>query len=458
MTSTIVLARILSPDDYGIIAMVLAIMGFAGLFRELGLSSAAIQNQNLTPELQSNLFWLNLLIGLALSLITYLSAPLVALFYAKPELTIVTQILSITFVVGSLSTQHSADLTKNLKFGKRAAATIGGSLATLICSIYLALNDYGYWALVWSNILGTATASILLIVFSRIPISLPSRESGVRSAIGFGINVTSADLVNYFHRNLDNILIGKVWGATSLGFYSRAYSLLLFPVHAIRTPVNSVAFPIFSKLQQPPQDLRGAFLKVVLCLGCLTMPITAFLFGNSGLIIELVLGSQWLKSAEIFSFLAIAAFTQPVTGMLGSLLLSLSKTRTFLKCSTINAISLSLCFLAGLPWGATGVAAAYAIGNYLILYPWLKQAFKDTPVSLGQFTSACLPPALSSLIALGAMLLANSERVFSNSIAIISINLLIFGTVFFIILSFHRTGREAIKEAVGIISNPLRLK
>jgi PST family polysaccharide transporter len=445
LTSTIVLARLLTPDDYGVIAMTMAIISFAGLFRELGLSSAAIQNKNLTRQLQCNLFWTNITVGLLLTLITYSIAPAVAWFYSRPELLPITQALSITFLISSFGTQNGADLVKNLKFGRKAIATVFGSLTTLIVAISLANKGYGYWSLVWSNLAGVSITSVLLVSLSNFRPGIPRKNSGLREALQFGANVTAFDVVNYFHRNLDRILIGKTVGSVELGFYSRAYSLLLFPIQAIRTPVNSVAFPIFSKLQERPSDLKDAFLRVVFGLACITMPLTAFLFGNSESVIELVLGKQWLESSPIFSVLAIAAFTQPVTGMSGSLLLSLGQSRRYFQCGLFNAVILSACFVAGLPWGALGVATAYAIGNYIILYPWLTRAFKNTPVTLGQFTKICLPPALSSAAAIAASMQICQQFKLESLLWSLTANLLLFLIFFLGFLTLSRTARDAFK-------------
>ncbi len=446
LTSTIVLARLLTPDDYGVIAMTMAIISFAGLFRELGLSSAAIQKKDLTRELQSNLFWTNVAVGLLLTLITYSIAPAVASFYNRQELLPVTQALSITFLISSFGTQNGADLIKNLKFGRKALATVFGSLANLIVAVTLAIKGYGYWSLVWGILSGVLITSTLLILFSSFRPTWPKRKTGIREALHFGANVTAFDVVNYFHRNLDRILIGKTAGSVELGFYSRAYSLLLFPIQAIRTPVNSVAFPIFSKLQERPSDLKDAFLRVVFCLACITMPLTAFLFGNSESVIELVLGKQWLASSPIFSVLAIAAFTQPVTGMSGSLLLSLGQSRRYFECGLFNAVILSACFVAGLPWGALGVATAYAIGNYVILYPWLKWAFKDTPVTLGQFAKSCLPSALSSVAAIAVSIPICQQFKLESLFWSLTANFILFLTFFLGCLALSRTSRNAFRE------------
>jgi PST family polysaccharide transporter len=194
-------------------------------------------------------------------------------------------------------------------------------------------------------------------------------------------------------------LIGRFWGSGTLGLYSRAYSLLMLPITSIRGPINAVAFPALSKLQNEPEAFRSYYLKTTSLIALLSMPLAAFFFAASKPIIELVLGEQWSGVAPIFSCLAIAALIQPASGFAGSLMLSLGKGRRYLTCGLFNAAVLSICFVVGVRWGAIGVAVAYAIGNYLILYPWLSLAFRETPVSFRDFMNTCELPLMIALAA-----------------------------------------------------------
>lgn len=397
LASTVVLSRLLSPDDYGIIAMVMAVTAFAGLFRDLGLSAAAIQKGNLTHAQMSNLFWLNVGMGTVLSAALAAASPLVAWFYGKPELVPLTLLLSSTFLICSLGTQHSALMVREMRFGRQAVTNIAGALCGLAVSIVLALRGHGYWALAWGNIVGGMITTALLFGLSSFCPGFWAKGAGIRSMIKFGANVTAFDLVNYFQRNLDKLLIGRVWGPLDLGLYTRAYSLLMLPITSIRGPINAVAFPALSKLQNDPEAFRDYYLKTTSLIAMLSMPLAAFLFVASDPIIEVVLGNDWLDASEIFSYLALAAFIQPVSGFAGSLLLSLGQGKRYLQCGLFNAIILSIAFALGLRWGAKGVALAYAIGNYVVLYPWLSWAFKSSPVRFGMFIRSCSLPLVVSL-------------------------------------------------------------
>lgn len=397
LTSTVILARLLSPDDYGVMAMVMAVTGFAGLFRDLGLSSAAIQKKDLTDGQQSNLFWLNIAMGALITVLVAAGSPLVAWFYDKPELTRVTLVLSASFLIGSFGTQHGARLVREMQFARQAAANICGAIVGLVVSISFAFHGFSYWSLVWGGVVGSLITTLLLFVLSPFCPGMPQKGSGVRDMLKFGANVTAFDFVNYFHRNLDNILIGKFWGPGSLGLYSRAYQLLMLPLTAIRGPINAVAFPSLSRLQEQPEAYRSYYRKVTGIVAFLSMPLSALLFATSRPMIELVLGSSWLGVVPIFSWLAISGFIQPVASLRGMVMLSHQHGKAYLTWGIFNAIAVSLGFLSGIAWGPVGIAISYAVVNYAILYPSLLIAFKDTPLHKSDFFLPLLRPTTAAV-------------------------------------------------------------
>jgi PST family polysaccharide transporter len=400
LLSTVTLARLLSPADYGFVAMVMAVTGFVGLFRDFGLSAAAIQRTELTSAQQSGLFWLNVLIGGSLTILLATASPLVAWFYGEPKLMSITQALSITFLLASAGTQSGVSLVREMRFDKQAGATISGALVTLAVSVWAASRGMGYWALVWGNIVGTATSTGLLLWLSSFRPMWPRKNIGARSLVSFGASITAFDFVNYFQRNLDNILIGKLCTADVLGLYSRAYQLLMFPINAIRGPINSVAFPAMSKLQIERDKLRDYYLQTTTLIAFLSMPLCAFCYISVDPLVRILLGEKWIGVSSIFKWLAAAAFIQPAAGFSGSLVMSLGQGRRYLYGGIFNSIVICLGFAIGVQWGAIGVAMSYAITNYIILYPWLSYAFRKTPVTFIDFCSALKLPILVSIAGL----------------------------------------------------------
>jgi PST family polysaccharide transporter len=409
LTSTVILARLLSPKDYGIMAMVLAVTNFAGLFRDLGLSSAAIQKKNLTHAQQSNLFWLNVAMGLLLTILVAAASPLVVWFYGRPELLWVTVALSFSFLIGSFGSQHGAMLVRNMQFGRQGISSIAGALFSLGVSVVLAAKGWSYWSLVWGNLAGAVATTILLLVLSPFRPGWIRVGTGIREMLKFGANVTGYDFVNYFHRNFDNVLVGKFVGAEALGLYSRAYALLMLPISNLRIPISAVGYPALSRLQEQPEAFRTYYCKTVSVLAMVSMPLTAFFFVSSDQIIHLLLGPAWNGVTPIFAILALVAFVQPVVTLWGIVVLSRGMAPRYLHVGVFNSVCCVIGFVAGLPWGAVGVASGYAIATYLGAIPSLAWAFHGTPVRLRDFFAGTARPLTASIIG-GAILFAVSRQ------------------------------------------------
>lgn len=399
MASVVIMARLLTPEDFGVIAMVTAVTAFAGLFKELGLSSATIQKDKINHGQVSTLFWINTGVGIVIMLIIASLAPAVAWFYQRPELTAVTLALSITIPLTSLGTQHRALLTRQMRFGSLAMINITTLLASLGVGVLVALHGGRYWALVgssWTQCAGNTLGA--WVAGFRFRPSWVVRGSGVRELLHFGASITAFDIVNYFHRNLDNVLIGRVWGAEQLGLYSRAYALLMLPITNLRGPLNRVAMPAMSGLQGDAKRFRGYYTKYCSFLAFLSMPLVGFLYAGSDRVISLLLGAKWLDASPLFGILALAAFIQPVASLRGLVLLAYGQGGRYFRWGLINAIVTVCGFACGLPWGAKGVAIGYSLVTYMILHPSLIYVFKGTPVRVPDFYRAIARPCVASIV------------------------------------------------------------
>jgi PST family polysaccharide transporter len=449
LTSTVILARLLGPEEYGIIAMVTAVVAFAGMFRDLGLSSSTIQKDKLTHEQLSTLFWVNVLAGTALTVIVAAVSPLVAWFYQRPELTSVTLVLSLSFVVASFSTQQRALLVRQMRFGREAVANIIGGFISLMVAVAMAVHGFGYWSLVASTLSGSLISTILVNVLVGWRPGLTIKIDGVRSMLTFGARITGFECVNYFHRNLDNLLIGRFWGADLLGLYSRAYSLLMFPINNLRGPVNAVGFPAMSRLQGMPDEFRRYYQRLAGILAFFSMPLTAFLFVGADPIIEFALGRQWLDVVPIFAALALVGFVQPVVTLWGIVVLSTGRGERYLRLGILNSVCAVLGFLGGLRWGAVGVAYGYAAATYLSAYPILRIAFRGTSICFRDFLRATSPAAIASFGAVGITVCLRSALI-SNESPLIAIGRLscVFPTSFFAILLLFKEGRGEIRRII----------
>lgn len=404
--STIILARLLTPQDFGLVGMVAIIYGFVSMFQYLGLSTATIQWEGLSHEQVSTLFWINLALSSLIALIVIASAPAIARFYHEPRLVGITIGYCLSLFLTGLFIQHEALLNRQMRFLAIAVIDISALLIGLLAGIVAAWYGAGYWALVLNFFVMTLATAVGNWVTCRWRPGWPVRGSGVRSMLGFGGNVTGFNIFTYFARNIDNALIGKYWGASQLGLYAKAYQLLLLPVQQINAPFAAVAIPALSRLQDVPDRYRATYLKIIEKIAIITMPGVVFMIVTADWLVVFLLGQQWYETSHIFMLLGIAALIQPVSKTTVWLFLTQARSREMLRWGIIGGIISIISIVAGLPWGALGVAASYAFGEFFLVTPLLFWFVgRKGPVRTVDFYRTIAPAALASVSSLILLLL-----------------------------------------------------
>lgn len=398
IVGTMVLARLLTPADYGLIGMVTVVVNFGTMFKDAGLSMATVQKDKITHEQISTLFWINVLISVVLGLCVLIGSPLVAMFYGKPELTAVTATLSISFILSGLSIQHAALLRRHMRFGSLAVVQIASQVITLTVTILLALYGWRYWALVGGSLTTAFFTVVLTFFFCPWLPGRMQKGTGVRDMLKFGGHLTGFNFINYFARNADNILIGRFIGADALGLYAKAYALFMMPISQIRGPLTQVAMPVLSSLKDQPERYVKYYQRLLDIMASLTIPLTLYCVIEADFLIRLLLGSQWLGAVPVFRILAIAGLIQPSFGTAGIVMLSLGYAKRQLRLGIINSFLIVLSFVVGLPFGIIGVAWAYAIITYVTFIPLVFLCFYGTPVKMSLFLRAHIMPILLSII------------------------------------------------------------
>jgi len=361
LASVVLLARLLTPHDYGLIAMVLAVIGIGEIFRDFGLSSAAIQSPTLSREQRSALFWINGAIGTGLALLVILLAPLVAAFYSQPDLEPIARLLAPVFVANGFATQYRASLVRELRFRSLAIADIGSALVGLASAAGAALLGAGVMALVLQQLAQAACLLLLLTVSSHWLPGLPRRGAPVRQFLGFGGNLVGSQLVGYVANNLDTVIIGLRFGAAPLGIYSRAFQLLMTPLNQIRSPLTSVALPVLSRLADDPQRFNRYVQAGQRALGYSLVAVLALVAAAAESITTVLLGDQWLAAAPVLRLLAIAGIFQTLAFVGYWVYLARGLTRDLLQYSILSAIIRIVILLTASQWGVIGVAVGYAI-------------------------------------------------------------------------------------------------
>ncbi|MBD2007131.1 lipopolysaccharide biosynthesis protein [Trichocoleus sp. FACHB-40] len=452
MGSTVLLARLLTPQDYGLVGMVATVTGLVGLFKDMGLSTATVQKAEINHAQISTLFWLNVVFSIATMLITAAIAPLIAWFYGEPRLIWITLVSAIGFIFGGLTVQHQALLNRQMRFGALAIIDIVSMLIGVATAIVLALNGAGYWALVLMPLaMGMSSALGVWVMCGWRP-GLPVRHSGVSSMLAFGANLTGFGIINYFARNLDNLLIGRYWGAQQLGLYSKAYALLLLPINQINAPIASVALPTLSRLVDSPDRYRQAYLRIVEKLLMLTMPIMVFMIATSDWLVQLLLGSQWGETSRIFALLGIAGLIQPLANSTGWLFMSQDRAHDMFKWGFIGGTTAIVSFVAGLPWGAAGVAASYSLVWICVCMPLLFWFVGRTgPVRTIDFYRVLAPFVCTTLGTLLVLLGFRKYVEVSNPLIGCAIAFGITIITFLLILTTMPAGRLALQDIKNMV-------
>ena len=397
LVSMVVLARLLIPQDFGLIAMVGVFFSFLGIFQDLGLSTATIQQERINHDQVSMLFWVNILFSLGLVILSVGVSPIIAWFYGEPKLSNIAIILSISFLFGALGIQHRALLMRHMLFGRVAFIEVLAVVTGFLTAI--ALVQFKYWALVAMSIVSSITTGIGFWLICDWRPSLPKKNSGIYSMLTFGSNLTGVSLINYFSRNLDNILIGRVWGATQLGFYSRAYNLFMIPMSQIVWPIASVATPALSRLRGDESLFRKYYLNALSVLAFLTVPLGIFLIIMAEDIILIILGSQWRDSIPIFRFLSLSILIQPIYSSSNWLFIVTGRGKEFIIYSSIGSALMVLSFFIGLPYGPSMVALCYSISVVLWTFPNLLFSTRHTPVNVKDVVKAVIPAFAGGILA-----------------------------------------------------------
>ena len=366
---TLILVRLLTPDDFGVVAMVATIIGFMRVFKDIGLSTVTVQRDDISQAQVSNLFWINVAVSTAAAAAVAAAAPLLVAFYDEPRLAQITPALSTALLVSGMTTQHTAVLQRQMRLTDIARIDVGAMLIGTALGIALAQVGFAYWALVVMNV-GTAAASLTLTwMVSRWRPSWPTRDCEMRSLIGFGANLTAGGLIFSVARGADSLLIGKLYGADGLGLYSRASVLLVRPLELFVSPLEAVILPALSRLQSDAERYRRAFLRAYESMAMAGALVTGLLLGLARPLTIVILGDGWEDASPIFAGFAAVAFFIPLCAACNWLMVSQGRGHDSLKTSVIVSIITFAAFVAGAPYGPAAVATVYSISGLLIQVP-----------------------------------------------------------------------------------------
>ena len=449
--SVVVLARLLMPEDFGLVAAVSPLIIFLGLFQDFGLQQAVVQRKDISHTQMNGMFWLTIAIGAVRAVVMVSISTLVAWFYDEPRMQMITIAVTVSMMLNAILSLPLGLLNREMRFGLIAALEVTASVSGLLVAIWAALNGFGYWALVMSPAMSALVVLIGSWVGSGWKPGLPSVRVD-RDILSFGMNLTGAKFVNFFSRNLDNVLIGRFVGAEGLGFYDRAYKLMLFPLENVGWPLSRIMTPVLSRLQDDPERFRRVYMRSVGALTLVSVPGVAALVITAEETIGLLFGERWLGVVPIFAWLGLAAMVQPLTTSSGWVFISLAKTDVMFRWGIFAALTTIAAFVGGLWWdGVVGLAMAYALSEVFIRMPALFAVMaRTTPI---KFFDLMLiqGPLLAAAGLTWALVGVIEARLALHDIGLIVIAILVSYALALCAFLLHGTGRRILREILDSV-------
>jgi O-antigen/teichoic acid export membrane protein len=392
--ATVVLARLIAPEEYGLVGMVIALIGIGDALMNMGLSQATVQRRNIDATHVTFFFWLQASVGVLLTALTMGLAGRIADFYGREQLVPLTMALATMFLINGFAAQHQAVLWRQMRFGTLALIDLIGLVSGVVLAIVIAILGGGAWALVAQTMAGPVCRLLLSWKASGWRPGPPRRARGVSGMVRFGLNITATNALDFSAQNIDNVLIGRFYGAEALGLYTRAYSLLLLPIRQVTEPIAQVAVPVLSFLQGEPERYRRFFTVALSSVAYVSLPLICLLSALSNEVIALMLGPQWAGAAAIFQILAFAGVIISLRSTNGWLFVSTGQTGRQAVWALVNRPVIVAGIIAGVPWGVTGIAWGFVGAHIALLVPSFIVSRKGTAVHLLDFWRSTWRPVV----------------------------------------------------------------
>ncbi len=452
----IILARLLVPKDFGVIGMALIFTALIQTVNELGLNAAIIQRKDINKKHLSTSFWISIFMGVILCILAVIASPLIADFFKERLVQPVISILSVGFILGSFGAVHRTLLQKKIDFKSVAITETGAAAFSGIVSLVLALLGFGVWSLVMGVLMGSFGRSALLWLRCPWRPSMMFDFESFKELFGFGKNVMGSRILNYINANADYLLIAKFLDVTSLGFYTLAYQIAIFPLSRISSIITRVTFPTFSIIQDNNANLREGYLKAIKYTSLITFPLLAGLAIVAPEFIPIVIGEKWMPMVLPLQILCVAGALKSVGTHVGSILLSKGRADIQFKWNIFTTIVIPIAVLIGVRYGIIGVATAITIMSLSLFLIIQKITNRLIDLSFYEFFKALYPAAVCSVILIASVL------AFQRLNLLISLQdvgflagSIVMGAIFYI-LAIRVVDNNILKEATILIKQARR--
>jgi len=395
----IILARLLTPSDFGLVAIITVLTGFVPLLIDFGLGDATTQRSKITPSQISSLFWITSGVGAAVAVGLAACSPLIAAIYREPELEPIALCTAITFVLWGVSNQHLALLRRAMQFGRVARIQFMGTLVGNVTAIALAIGGYGYWALVVRPI-----ANALWVAFGAWrgcpwrP-GAPVIDAEVKSMARFGLHVMGFSITYSMSKAVDRILLALFYKPAQVGYYQNATTLYENSIFMALAQVHTVGSAALSKLQSNPVALAEKYEAALSTLAFFVMPLAAILSVTGEDVTVVLLGEKWRVAGLLLRIIALRGIFQVIEGSQGWLHLSIGRADRWRNWGVITLAIQIAAVLAGLPFGPTGVAMACVIEAALIAIPSINYAGRPIGVGAALVIRAVGPQLIGAISA-----------------------------------------------------------
>ena len=365
---SVILARLMSPQEFGLIAMVTVCTNFANLFSDLGLGAAIIQKSDIEERHLSTVFWINIIAGMLITTTVIAAAPIIATFYQEPALRLLTTVLAFNFAIGAFKVVQNALLQKAMNFRKLALIEITSVLISGSTATVAALSGWGVWSIVTQSLVLTTTSVVMVWLRSNWRPSMSCDARAFRELTGFSFNLLGFNFINYWIRNIDHVLVGKYIGSAALGIYSRACGLMLLPVAHISSVIARVMFPVMSTIQKDINKSNEVYLRATRIIALVTFPLMMGLLVVAEPFILTVYGNKWQEVIPILKIFCLNGALQSVGTTVGWIYISQGRTDLMFKWGLFAGAVRGISSIIGLRWGLVGVASAYVLSGCVVLW------------------------------------------------------------------------------------------
>lgn len=449
--TSVILARLLLPEDFGLFGMALVFTGLVAIFNDMGIGSAIVQKQDLDQKSLSSIFWFNISVGTLAMLITILAAPFIAHFYGQNSLIPIISVMSVSFLLVSFSIVQNSLLLKELKFKKLTFLELISTISSSLLGISLAYLGYGIWSLVWQNISMTFIYAILIWIKGQWMPNFLFSWKDIKAIFGFSANLSGFSLMNYFSRNADYLLIGKFLGASALGYYTLAYTMMLFPLSNLSAVLSKVMFPALSKIQHDNDRFRFFYMKSTKYITFISFPIMLGLFAVADEFVIVVFGEKWAPVIFLIKVLSIIGLIQSIAATVGTIYLSKGRTDWMFRWGIFSSIIAVGAIFLGLRWGINGVAVCYAIATLLLVYPNFAIPFRLIDMKFTDFVLNLKKEIITSLIMFAIVIaVVMFQRYYLFPSEVILISSIVIGIISYliIVIAFHNSTYKELKSHI----------